>query len=305
MERYEMGRLDPLSPGSPGRHAAVPAGWRGPMPDPVIRLPAELALRNILSLPLAAERDLRNVLHFELARQIPLKVDEVYFAYRVERRSPERQQLQVEVTVVPRSIVEDALAKAGALGFTPEGVEIAPAQQGGEPSGNLLHSEEAPRGRFQNRRWLLFLLCGVALLGIVAVYIPLEQAQHGAALLEEQVAAAKAQAERRGQAQREIERLQRDRIFLVDRKNRSLPVIELLNEMTRLLPDDTWLTELHIAGSEVHIHGYAASAASLIGLIEGATHFRKPMFRSPVLQDAKMGSERFQISAQISRERQE
>jgi general secretion pathway protein L len=77
-------------------------------------------------------------------------------------------------------------------------------------------------------------------------------------------------------------------------------VTELLDALTRLAPDDAWLTELQITGSDIRLTGAASSATALLGLIEQSVSFRNAAFRSPVVQDSRLGRERFDLGAQIA-----
>ena len=77
-------------------------------------------------------------------------------------------------------------------------------------------------------------------------------------------------------------------------------VTELLDALTHLAPDDTWLTELQIAGTDIRLTGAAGSATALLGLIAQSPDFRNAAFRSPVVQDSRLGRERFDLGAQIS-----
>jgi len=71
-----------------------------------------------------------------------------------------------------------------------------------------------------------------------------------------------------------------------------------MDELTRILPDDTWITRLDIKGSELEIQGQSSSAAALIPLIESSSILQNPRFRSPVTQIPRSDAERFQLSAE-------
>ena len=80
---------------------------------------------------------------------------------------------------------------------------------------------------------------------------------------------------------------------------RSPGVVETLDALTRLVPNDTWLQQLRINGDEVRLTGFSAAASSLIGLIEQSERFTEARFRSSVTRDARNKAERFTISAKI------
>jgi general secretion pathway protein L len=61
-------------------------------------------------------------------------------------------------------------------------------------------------------------------------------------------------------------------------KNRALPPrVDLLRELTAILPDDTWLERLQIKGDNLQIVGQSAKASALVGIVE-ASKFLKGRF---------------------------
>jgi general secretion pathway protein L len=266
-----------------------------------MRLPPAGALRQVVQLPLATEENLQEVVAFELERYVPFRRQDVYFAARPVQRDVNAQRLHVDLTVAPRSMIDQALHGAAALGLEPDVVEIMSDDPSEPPSGNLL----PPRKEVAERRFahgLPMLLGGVAaVLAAVALYIPLHQAQTTAAALTTQFAETKALAVETSRLQADVRSLRDDGMFLVVRKRQSASVSDLLNEVTRLLPDDTWLSELQVNGGEIRLNGESSSASALIGLMEQSQWFRGAMFRSPVVQDAAASRERFEIGARIER----
>ncbi len=67
--------------------------------------------------------------------------------------------------------------------------------------------------------------------------------------------------------------------------------------MTRLLPDDAFLTELQIGEREVVMSGYSSAPAALVPLIEGSRLFREAAFAGPVSFDRQEQRERFTLRA--------
>jgi general secretion pathway protein L len=271
---------------------------RGSLPV-CIRLPASKGLRTRLSMPVAVEPNLGQVLHFELDRRTPFAPDTVHFAHRVAARDVAAGQLNIELTIVPRPVIADAVARAAALGFTARTVEVAGAS--GQPnSGNLL-----PRQGKAPRRPVTRLLRAGAALAVAAVaivlYLPVYQANQTARQLKDDVAQAKVVADRVQGLRAEFGKLAAGERFLVGAKQQNPSVSELLFELTRILPDDTWVVELGVAGGEVRLAGFAASSSDLIQRIEKSSLLAEPRFRSAVTMDAQLHRERFEIAAKIAR----
>ena len=81
--------------------------------------------------------------------------------------------------------------------------------------------------------------------------------------------------------------------------------VEVLEELTRLLPNTTWIWNLKYNGKEFELSGFADSASDLIPLLDRSPLFEKVEFLAPVTKEMQMrgdGSkekERFKIKAKI------
>jgi Tfp pilus assembly protein PilN len=81
--------------------------------------------------------------------------------------------------------------------------------------------------------------------------------------------------------------------------------IEILRELTQLLPNTVWIWNFKYTGKELEISGFADSASDLIPLIDGSPLFEKVEFLSPVTKerDRRGGGdkekERFKIRARM------
>lgn len=79
----------------------------------------------------------------------------------------------------------------------------------------------------------------------------------------------------------------------------SVSLVRTLADLTDLLPDSVWLTDLSLRQKNLTISGFAQSAADLIGPIEAAPLFAAPQFESPVTRVPGQEGERFTIATRI------
>ena len=79
-------------------------------------------------------------------------------------------------------------------------------------------------------------------------------------------------------------------------KQAAVPLVSILEEMSRVIPDSTWLTDIEINGNEVVFSGYSESAAALIPLLEESKLFQAPTFRTPVVRVTNQSGDRFTIA---------
>ncbi|GEM_PF-278340 len=76
-------------------------------------------------------------------------------------------------------------------------------------------------------------------------------------------------------------------------------VLNILKELTVVLPKTTWLTRVRVTETGVDIEGYAASASELLPRLEASKYFQKVEFASPTFRDVRMNTDRFVIKMEI------
>ncbi len=268
--------------------------------DVVLRMPVEKALRIAAPLPLAAERNLDQVVDFEFERLLPFRRNEAYYTHRIIARDKIARSLQIELTALPRSEIDVSVQAAARAAFHVSAVEI-PAVEPGDTSSFIAIEKGGQTGAVSRGRLVLTALAAIVLiLAAAAIALPCLRAEERLDQLTAELATARREAELGAKLQNQIDAHLHDQHFLVDRRQRLPAVTELLDALTRLTPDDAWLTELQITGSDVRLTGAANSATALLGLVEQSTSFRNAAFRSPVVQDSRLGRERFDLGAQIA-----
>ena len=93
---------------------------------------------------------------------------------------------------------------------------------------------------------------------------------------------------------------ERSPVALLERRKYETPAsVIVLESLSRLLPDHTYVTEMHLAGNKVQIAGITRDAPSLIPLIEQSQHFTRATFYAPTTRSSTDPGERFHIEAQI------
>ena len=264
----------------------------------VIRVPEEQALVQTLDLPLAAEPTLHQTLALAIDSQTPFRANQVVFDCRVLLRDRSAGRLTVEWVIIPRAVMNPAIEALKALGLEPVRAEVVGATR---------RSVDLRSAGMRTSRWrsaehagaLAVLAAGLAI-AVVAVPIYQRQAQLGE--VHRQIAAVKRDADTVTTLRSELDRIVAENGFLAGLK-RETPALNTVDALSRLLPDDTWLVELHGAGRQVRIVGFAPSASRLIGMIEELGTFTNARFRSPVTPDAVGNSQRFDLGFDVVEEK--
>src|SRR5205807_6257014 len=83
------------------------------------------------------------------------------------------------------------------------------------------------------------------------------------------------------------------------RKHGSPASVIALEALSRVLPDHTYVTELHVVDNKLQVVGITRDAPSLISLIEQSPHFTRATFFAPTTRSPSDPGERFHIEARV------
>ncbi|GAB2502649.1 PilN domain-containing protein [Lysobacter humi (ex Lee et al. 2017)] len=263
-------------------------------------LPATSSLVRRLPLPAAAADRLRDVVRFEIDRQTPFAAEAVMFDARLLGRRPADGQLDVELVAAPRAALEPQLAALGPVAGRLAGIDVAGPD--GLPRGvNLL--DPAARGRRRDvwEGWNR-VLAAVALIGVAAtLWTVLENRRQAADALERQVRALQPDAERAAAQRRALEDLVAGQSFL-DRHRAERPTsVEVMDELSRRLPDGTYLEKLAMEDTRLTLIGLSNEAPSLLARLQGSNLWRSPALTGALQPDPATGRDRFTLTADLSR----
>jgi general secretion pathway protein L len=268
----------------------------------VLRLPKEQTLTPLLKLPRVAGKDLRHLLSFELGRQTPFSNDQVYYDYYTRESKTEADKLDVTLVVVRRSSVHSQLERLKSLGITPTIIDAVGASQP-EHEINLSPPAEttAHSANGFGLRLALYALASLLFIGVVTVSV--SQTESAIETLRAELAARKSEIKVVEALKRDYEQRRREANFFVDLDNDRLRTIDLLAEVTRLLPDHSWLNRFELKDGKGQFRGESENASGLIPLFEESAYFREVQFGSPVTRNNTTGRDRFFLSTQVGEAR--
>ena len=258
-------------------------------------LPEAQILRKEVMLPIAAEANLRQALAFEMDRQTPFRAKDVYFDYRVLNRDRDSGQLRIELLVTLKASLDRHLELLAPRGMAPSGVDVT---IGGMPAGlNLL--PVAMRYGMVNRRARLNLAlagAGVVLLALVMAQ-SLWLRQHQGNEIQAAIDNVREEAMRVRQVRNQIQDASEAAGFMQARRSAALPTVKVFAEVTRVLPDDTYLDRLLIGQGTVQMQGKSVNAQRLIEMVNQSEYFSDASFRGPTRLDSRTQKEIFDVTA--------
>jgi len=265
-----------------------------------VRLPLTRCFARRVELPRAARKDLREILNLDLERATPFKLSDVYTAYVVEDEASTKGKLQLRQLVVKREVLDPLIADVQATDLEVAFVDCwRDEPQLGLPIDFLERGVEAGTGSSGLVTLPRALAALVLLLTVAAIVLTLSRYETALAEVQAQTAKMRTQAaavrsvlERSDAAVGDLARLQQTKL-------KQIPAIEVVEEITRLLPDSVWLAELRIEGDTVDVTGLAPSGAALPPLFERSAMFADAALTAPLTLDPREDKERFTLRARI------
>lgn len=251
-----------------------------------------------VSLPLATEANLAQVLTFEMDRQTPFKASAVYFDWLVMERDTAAGQLRLMLYVVPRAEVDEAVKLLAGKGIELAGVDV---RENGRTMGLNLMPEDVRHVVVNTRARMNYALGAAALVLLVAVMaFSLYLRDHQVSELESAIDEVRGEALQVDAVRKQIEGASEAAGFLAMRRAESPLAVELLADITRILPDDTYLDRLVIGRNTVQMQGKSRNAQQLIERVNESPYMSAAAFRGSTRLDARSGLEIFEINAQVT-----
>lgn len=264
--------------------------------DPVVLvLPEQMAMRSVLTLPGTARRSLEQVLEVEIERLTPFKARDVAVAREI--RPTQDGQIKVALTIVPYSRIEEQVAPLRAAGIEIDHIIADRARVAEASELSLIRSTQVAEEARAN--WIPLAVTLALFLG--AVISPFVKQELQLRELEARLGSLKPGVEAVRRLAGDVKAMEARRESLRVFSRSRVSMTSLLEETTRVLPDDTWLVLYQFDGERLTLEGQSASATSLVNTLSAAPRLGDVRFRAPVTRDPTSGADRFRLGAAVSR----
>ena len=292
-----------------GRAALAPlvrAANGAPAPI-IVTLSPRASLRKTLTLPAALEDHLHQSLAYDLDRHTPFKPEELYFDAVIVDRDGAHNTLRVDLAAARRALVDTILRQAESFGARVIGVTVDAPATAAASRINLLPEDRRPAASGA-ARWQIVLPAALLVVGaIAALLLPIWHKRDEAIALVQMSDIAHQRASVSDALRTELERRISDYNFALERKYAFPGAVQVLDDVTRILPDDTWLTQLELhtmrgkdAQREMTLRGESANAGRLVALLEDSKLFTQAAPRSPTTKIQPGPGEIFDVSAHLA-----
>jgi general secretion pathway protein L len=250
-------------------------------------LARELFFLRHLSVPKAALAALPKILEQEVLRRTPFDISDIWHA-AVPPVSGDAPVLNMCHWIIRKDRAEAALA---GLGLTVKDVDFLAAQDNAEIvpviSFGATRNEDPPWAITAIRA--LFVM---ALASMVLGFVAFEWAQSSVAVsLEASLEQVRQDTHGGGDGLSPSARL-----FAM---KADVGILEIWDELSRILPDHTFLNETRIADGKVTVSGFSADAARLVRVIDHSPLFSDAALATAITPDATEHKDRFSISFRV------
>ena len=168
---------------------------------------------------------------------------------------------------------------------------------------NLIPAVRRPK-RKKSKRQLVAVALALALLVALSSYTAARNMtmKERISVLNEEVGGLRKQVQQIEDLQQESLRREKFAAAMKTIRDNDMSKLRMLEELTRLIPDDSWLSEFYYTAAEkkIRISGFAVSPAKLIPILEESPLFENVKFSTVITTDKRSEKERFRIEINMS-----
>jgi len=257
---------------------------------------AAIIERRLDPLPAESLPFIENVVLHQIESIFPWRASDILHSTKTGKRDDGMLDVSVQATSSPAIQAELALAKA----CDASEVLITTENHDRDGHGQILASIGSYKEGKLARARLISRAAVVALL-VSSVTVVGWTAYTRWSLSSDIAALDQAIADRRALIQRSIEAGASSQKRGPEAKKRLTPAaVVILDKLSSILPDGTYLTDLTLDGGRIRIAGISSNAVQLVPLLEKSGQFKNATFYAPTTRLAEGNSDRFSIEATLA-----
>lgn len=248
-----------------------------------------------ISLPIQAEPGLRQSVTYQLSRHTPFSEDQVFFDAVIVDRNRTKKQLSVELVTTPKERVQPLINRIELC----TGLSVSRLSIDHRHDNINLLGPSATKSRPNRNVYLL----GLLFLSLLAAALsPLLHKRMVMLDTKQTVMTLRGDAagimEKKLQLEKNIKVLE----FLVNKRNQIPKRALIVEELSRIIPDQIYLNSLKIKDNVATLQGQGKDVVSIIEKLVASPLFSAAKFTSTVSRNARTGLDRFSIKLEIKAE---
>ncbi len=252
-----------------------------------------LCLHLTESFPTTSAERLQSAIDLFIKQNTPFNERSACWAWARAGKHP--HTTLVDVILVKRSLLHRI-----AEGFKAEGREIASFSARLKSSARTLKLSELETPRLKRiklwRRINLLLFAAASSIFFGTYLVALQNYEDARGRLERQVQVVKQKAITQKKEQIKAQQVAERKLSLTNHKQQHRSVLLAWEQLSQVIPEDAWLTELYLEERQGRIAGFANAAAPLIAVLDRVEKIKQVKFNSPVTINPNDQRERFDIS---------
>ncbi|MDA8215102.1 MAG: pilus assembly protein PilM [Nitrospiraceae bacterium] len=273
-------------------------------------IPERWAIIKFMDISSPGRDSLKGLIQCEIERHIPFKIEDVFYDFHVLGKNGSSHRIML--VTVQREKVEHIMEFLRKIPLQPQAInvsfsadaEIAEMQELSSKINILPHRDTDDRqiGPLITKIFLPVIL----LLGLTILASEVINESRSLKAVEERIKKNGPEMAVVEELSAELNELYKKRRFLLSVKTDNVSKLDMLAELTSIIPVDTWISELDYNepekknekhAGELTISGFAASSSRLISLLEGSMFFENVEFVGPITKSG--GKEIFKIKAMV------
>ena len=263
----------------------------------IVLQPSRFVIRQ-LELPRRAVEFLDGIIRAQIDRLTPWTAADAVFGWgRPADIASDR--ISIVIAATARAAVRPILQAVSELGAASIVVLTAPTD-GAVAAPSIKVYDQSIRGTLDAMRLSRILAIVLLVAAAAASLAVAADATIGASLEARQLDLTHRINERRALLRAGQSGVTRTASALLDRRKQETPAtVIVLEALSEILPDHTYVTELRVEGNRLQVIGVTQDAPGLIRLMEQSPHFTRATFFAPTTRSPTDPGERFHIEARI------
>jgi general secretion pathway protein L len=272
-----------------------------------VRLPRDQVFCRQIALPFEAAGSIHEIVVQDLVTKTPFRLSDIYHDHRSRTVG---DKVVVWQWIVRREFVTSAVQSAG---LDPADVAFVDSVDngGGAPAPMLTLRQDRTGRHSWLRKTFYALAFGASFLAVVSCTHKYWRQQRILDNLSAELTTARANAQQVRATMDKLDQKQAAIVHVRSQKRDGSGLLDVWEEVSRILPLDSWLTELRLSevGQKqdqqlVVITGLSTAAADLVALVDKSSLFTDAALTAPIALDSIEQRERFTLQAKLRQKRQ-
>ena len=252
-------------------------------------------LQRELSLPEQARDFADRILKTEIDRLTPWPAEHAIFGHQITASS--EGKISVAIVAADRRVLQPLIDHV--LSLRPRSLE-AVARIGDHAAGDIVIFENKGQDSV-SRSWRMA-LSAVPLILALAVGVAAVYEMWAGSNLEASYDSVQTELRQLRAGTRQVDPSVSLEQKLIQKRLQGPVATLIIEDLSRVLPDDTYLTDIELAGLKIRFSGVSRDATALVRLVESSGRLSDASFFAPTTRDATEAGEKFHIEATVKRQ---